>query len=652
MAQLELAHLPSATGATNKAIGMGTTVETDGGAVAKPVSFSWLLRADAPENPVAAVSAGLATGTAAPVTANPPVAQAGLEVVDPADLGKAGEQLMIAALTEGLAEGLARAAGADESGESRESASETGASDSDTATGEMEVEAPWLGLPLFIDARAALRNVGSAGVETATSTASVDSARLRLMLCSPTASGRLADGGRRSARLTGEPVSEALAGARMASTAPSAVAAVIGLPAPGEPVSEALAGVGIASTVRAASGDTMAKPSDGSAAGLMQGLKAAQAADSITVAGAVPPAAAGVSAAVDAEGSVAVGQVSGAEMRPVAPGIKPLPAPAANAAPGVAALIEDEGVAPGRISTAGARPSAQPTGGHPLQWHPRLAESLARAEAELPATAQSASTGNAGTIDEASRTTMAAAVKIVEDTGQSLPSAARTPSPLSMPGQANWRSPDAVAALATAPPEEALVDMAAIRAGEPIAPANGGTPTQAGSSSAASVVRPDGSTASASLPTTPEVLNLNQKNWERTLGHQLNWMVNNRLQEAEIKVNPPDLGPLEVRVSLHHNQTSVTFFSHEAAVREALENALPRLREMLDGQGINLGQAQVSDQSLARQQAGAGGEQQSPYGQRAGGLQADAPGSEATADAAESRPPRSRSLLGTVDDYA
>ena len=146
------------------------------------------------------------------------------------------------------------------------------------------------------------------------------------------------------------------------------------------------------------------------------------------------------------------------------------------------------------------------------------------------------------------------------------------------------------------------------------------------------------------------MLNLNQKNWERTLGHQLNWMVNNRLHEAEIKVSPPDLGPLEVRVSQHHNQTSVTFFSHEAAVREALENALPRLREMLDSQGINLNQAQVSDQSLARQQAGAG--EQPSYGQRDGGRPVATPGAEAAMEAEESSRPRVRAAPGAVDDYA
>lgn len=156
-------------------------------------------------------------------------------------------------------------------------------------------------------------------------------------------------------------------------------------------------------------------------------------------------------------------------------------------------------------------------------------------------------------------------------------------------------------------------------------------------------------TASTPLPTAPEVLDMQQKNWERTLARQLDWAVNNRLQEADIKVNPPDLGPLEMRLTLHHNQTNVMFFSHEAAVREALETALPRLRELLDNQGITLNQAQVSDQSLARHQASAG--EQSGYGQRERNRAALPADPEASVETAQPRS-RSRNLRGAVDDYA
>jgi hypothetical protein len=115
---------------------------------------------------------------------------------------------------------------------------------------------------------------------------------------------------------------------------------------------------------------------------------------------------------------------------------------------------------------------------------------------------------------------------------------------LAMPNQANGPTvTDTVAALAAGrPPRRRCGNMVPIRAGEPAAPAHGGTPTQAGASSSRAGPPGSGGMSPASLPTTPEVLNLSQKNWERTLGHQLNWMVNNRLQEAEIKSQPARLG--------------------------------------------------------------------------------------------------------------
>jgi flagellar hook-length control protein FliK len=153
--------------------------------------------------------------------------------------------------------------------------------------------------------------------------------------------------------------------------------------------------------------------------------------------------------------------------------------------------------------------------------------------------------------------------------------------------------------------------------------------------------------ASAVAQTTPETLDLQQSNWGRTLGHQLNWMINNRMQEAQIRVNPPDLGPIEVRLSLQQNQTNVTFLCHESAVREAIENALPKLREMLNSQGILLNQAQVSDQSLARQQPGFG---EQPSNWREGRSAMAALDQNPVADTDE-QPPRSRRSLGMVDHY-
>lgn len=94
--------------------------------------------------------------------------------------------------------------------------------------------------------------------------------------------------------------------------------------------------------------------------------------------------------------------------------------------------------------------------------------------------------------------------------------------------------------------------------------------------------------------------------WRNELGDRLVWMVGQRSQSAELILNPPALGSIEVRLNLNlaGNEAGAQFFSNNANVREALESAFPRLREMLAGAGINLGQASVSQESFQRDQSG------------------------------------------------
>jgi flagellar hook-length control protein FliK len=81
--------------------------------------------------------------------------------------------------------------------------------------------------------------------------------------------------------------------------------------------------------------------------------------------------------------------------------------------------------------------------------------------------------------------------------------------------------------------------------------------------------------------------------WGAAIGERLLWMARGEHQQAELKISPPNLGPLEIKLHLNHDQASVSFVSHHALVRDALEAAIPRLREMLAEQQINLVQADV-----------------------------------------------------------
>ncbi len=89
--------------------------------------------------------------------------------------------------------------------------------------------------------------------------------------------------------------------------------------------------------------------------------------------------------------------------------------------------------------------------------------------------------------------------------------------------------------------------------------------------------------------------------WGEALGKQVLMMVNQNTRSAEIRMNPANLGPIEIQIDMQDDQVNVAFTSRHAVVREAMEQAMPRLREMLDNNGLSLAESNVSDQSFAEQ---------------------------------------------------
>lgn len=94
------------------------------------------------------------------------------------------------------------------------------------------------------------------------------------------------------------------------------------------------------------------------------------------------------------------------------------------------------------------------------------------------------------------------------------------------------------------------------------------------------------------------------KAWTEDFNQKVVWMAKNDTQSAQITLNPPNMGPVEISLSVDSttNSASATFVSANADVREAIETALPKLKEMMQGAGIQLGQANVSSESFRQQQ--------------------------------------------------
>jgi flagellar hook-length control protein FliK len=104
--------------------------------------------------------------------------------------------------------------------------------------------------------------------------------------------------------------------------------------------------------------------------------------------------------------------------------------------------------------------------------------------------------------------------------------------------------------------------------------------------------------------------------WTQELGVRLNWMAQAGISSASLHLTPEQLGPVEVRISVHQNTASVWFGAAQADTRSALEQALPKLKEMFASQGMNLAHTGVSDQSAR----GAQRDPQSPTPSQAAAL--------------------------------
>ncbi len=77
------------------------------------------------------------------------------------------------------------------------------------------------------------------------------------------------------------------------------------------------------------------------------------------------------------------------------------------------------------------------------------------------------------------------------------------------------------------------------------------------------------------------------------LGASVVWMAEQRVGHAQLQVTPDHLGPIEVRLQLDGARVHAEFYSAQPEVRHALEASLPRLRDLLGQQGLQLGQADV-----------------------------------------------------------
>jgi flagellar hook-length control protein FliK len=125
----------------------------------------------------------------------------------------------------------------------------------------------------------------------------------------------------------------------------------------------------------------------------------------------------------------------------------------------------------------------------------------------------------------------------------------------------------------------------------PLRPALATAPSASGNAAQTTV-----GTASTSLPAiaTP----VGEAGWGDDMADRVLMLTNTRVGNAEIRLTPAELGPVRVQVSVDDGTASVAFQATQAATREAIEQMLPRLRDMLADSGLALGQTSVDGEGV------------------------------------------------------
>ena len=132
--------------------------------------------------------------------------------------------------------------------------------------------------------------------------------------------------------------------------------------------------------------------------------------------------------------------------------------------------------------------------------------------------------------------------------------------------------------------------------------------------------------------------------WEQDIRQNISLLVQSRTAVAELRLTPADMGPIQIRIDFSDTQPSVSISVQQADTRNALDAALPRLRDMLAESGVTLGGASVE------QHSGSAGDPARDPARYAGQPAGRAPDSAATVE-----PPaatRAISLDQLVDTYA
>lgn len=93
-----------------------------------------------------------------------------------------------------------------------------------------------------------------------------------------------------------------------------------------------------------------------------------------------------------------------------------------------------------------------------------------------------------------------------------------------------------------------------------------------------------------------ETINIYRRDFANAVKEKVMVMVNQKLNQVEIQLDPPELGNVHVRLNLQNEQAMVSFTVQNQQAKEAFEQQMGKLREMLQESGVDVGDANVAQQ--------------------------------------------------------
>lgn len=85
----------------------------------------------------------------------------------------------------------------------------------------------------------------------------------------------------------------------------------------------------------------------------------------------------------------------------------------------------------------------------------------------------------------------------------------------------------------------------------------------------------------------------NKQELANHMQQQIGLMMSKNMKSIDIRLDPPELGAMQIKLSMNNEQASVSFVVSNQQAKDALDASLPKLREMLEQEGMDLAESDV-----------------------------------------------------------